>query len=247
MEIVMKQPFMKKINLGVWVCKLVIRSGIVHRAVDDTHWVRPVARLILIKRQVGIFYFPKQLRNRICDANNSNIRKEKNCVADVIFEKEPATNCQRTRNSKSNPTQLDHEIIKLIHLLKSHFSPLKVGFRSLSRVLVPLMSKEPPVPKQSQHHMGEEEHKQTTTRTKDAKTHERRSTNTPIAIKFYLDLRNFFQRSFDRCIGCISHLFHPFMINFTTKYLKQMEIIQSLTQQNHRCVALLTTSKEQNS
>jgi hypothetical protein len=37
------------------------------------------------------------------------------------------------------------------------------------------------------------------------------------------------------------------MTHIITEYLKQMEIIQSITQQNHRCVALLTTSKEQNS
>jgi hypothetical protein len=247
MEITLESSFIEGMTLRKWVCQLVIRSSIVHRTVDNTHRIRPLVHLTLIRGKIGIFNPSNQYRNSRRDENNSKIGEQKSRVISNFFNKKVTCESHKDAHWNCNAAQLDHECIKCIHLLRSYFSALEVGFRSLSRILIPPKGKEPPVPKRSQHHMGQKEKKQVPCSTKDAETHERRNINASIVIKFHLDLRNFFQRSFDRCIGCISHLFHPFMINFTTKYLMQMKIIQSLTQQNHRCVTLLTTSKEQNS
>lgn len=245
MEIILKLSFINPISSRIGVCQLVIRSSIVHRTVDNVHWIRPLVLLVFCKRWIGIFNFSKQHGNCTGDDNDSKVGKEKGSIVSNFFYKKVARNSHEDAYWKSNATQPDHKNIKLIHFLESHFCPLEVCFRGLSRILVALMGKKPPIPKQSQHHMGQEAHKQTATRTKGTKAHERRNVNASIAIKLHLDLRNLFQRSFGRCIGCISHLFHPFMTHFITKYLKQMEIIQPLIKQFTICVALLTTSKEQ--
>lgn len=247
MEIIINLSFINPISSRVGICQLVIRSGIVHRTMDNTHRIRPLVLLIFTKWGIRIFNFSKQHRNSRGDDNNSKVCEQKCSVITHIFYKKITREGHENTYWKCYPAQLDHECIKLIHLLGSHFSPLEIGFRSTQRVFIASIGKEPPVPKQGQHHMRQKEKEEVFRSNKDTETHQGRNVNALIAIKLHFDLRNFFQRSFDRCIGCISHLFHPFMINFTTKYLKQMEIIQSFTQQNHRCVALLTTSKEQSS
>lgn len=172
-------------------------------------YIFPLAR-------IGILYLSHPFSDYSREENPRNVCKQESSIVANFLYKQPTSDSNYPTHNKSNTTQPYHKVIKLIHLLESNVSPLEVVFRSLSRVSLTLMSKEPPVPKQRQHYMGEEKHKQTSSRTKDAKTHEYLSTNALIAIKLHLDIRNFFQRSFDRCMGCINHLFHPFMINFTT-------------------------------
>ena len=245
MEIAFKNTF---ICLNAFACLPLLGERIgqlrVGSCIVKRNFKREYVLSELALSRIGILYPSHPFSDYSSEENPKNVGKQKSSVVSNFFYKQPTSESNHSTHNKSNPTQSDHKVIKLIHLLKGNVSPLEVGFRGLNRVSVALMGKEPPVPKQRQHHMGEEKHKQTSTRTKDAKTHEHSSTNALIAIKLHLDLRNFFQRSFDRCIGCISHLFHPFISHFTTKHLQQMEIIQSFIQQNPRCVALLTTSKE---
>jgi hypothetical protein len=246
MEIILDLSFINPMPSRVGVCQLVIRSGIVHWAMNNTHGIGPLDFLILIRGKIGIFNLSNQYRNSRRDENNSKICEQKSRVISNFFNKKVTCKSHKDAHWNCNAAQLNHECVKPIHLLRSYFSTLKVSFRSLNRVLVSLKGKEPPVPKRSQHYMREKENEKVPCSAKDAETHERRYINASIVIKLHFDLRNFFQRSFGRCIGCISHFCHPFMIYFNTKHLKQMEIIQPLIQQNPRCVALLTTLKEQN-
>jgi hypothetical protein len=237
--------FINPLPSRVGICQLVIRSGIVHRAMNNTHGIGPLHCLILIGRPIGILYFSQQHRNSRRDENNSKVGKEKSSVVTNFFNKKVTSEGHECTHWKSYTAQLDHECIKFIHLLGSHFSPLEIGFRSTQRVFIASIGKEPPVPRQGQHHMGQEEKKEVFCSKKDAETHESRNTNTLITVKLHLDLRNFFQRSFGRVIGYFTHLFHPFMLHFTTTPSSQMEIIQSLNKQKPRCVTLLTTRREQ--
>jgi len=243
----MNLSFINPIPSRVGICQLVIRSRIVHRTVNNAHRIRPLVLLILTKWWIGIFNFSKQHRNSRGDDNDTKICEQKCSVVTHIFYKKIKREGHENTHWKCYSAQFNHECIKLIHLLGSHLSPLEIGFRSTQRVFIASIGKEPPFPKKGQHHMRQKGKEEVFRSNKDAEAHQGRNVNAFIAIKLHFELRNFFQRSFDRCIGCISHLFHPSMINFTTKYLKQMEILQSFLQQNHRCVALLTISKEQSS